>query len=873
MRLKNCFLFLTIFTWLGFAQTETQQNKIYDALEAFVANPKPEKIHLLDKIEADFYSNKSIKTSDDLLAIVILNCNKAYYLNQFGQIEKAIATYEKAWQLFDKKCSANSKKTFDISENCLQKLGNLYTIIGDYNNAENTIKQYYSIAFANKNTVVTNAAILNLAIVQQQSGNIESSTDMLKGMLNSNQLNANETANYKSVLASNYLLLNKNDKAEKEILATINILLKQKNNTTQLATCYRNLSSVYFQKKNYQLAAAYFETALKNISETVGFGKHEEAAVFYEYAVLLYKMKNNTKANEYINRATDNLIDGFRNQNADLPNQKQLFADNVLLDIIELKASIYTSENRFDKALEAYKLCDYIDDLFNNLLVHENAKIINQMRVRNRVEKCIAIYDKLYQSTKKIIYLEKAFLLSEKTKSGVLKNYLNKIKTASREELYLQEQLQNTANLILIEQQKVNYADLERINDLTIQQNQIMLKIKSIKKANVQIGENNLDLAQLFEKLKKDKASMIEYFVGQETIYSFALSENKIVLNSFENSEINKNKIIKFINFFATSDAISNDISGYNVAANAVYNILNIPKKENKNLIIIPDGLLNFVPFEALITKTSTTTNFAKMNYLINDFSIGYNNSASFYLSANSLSNKDSVLGIFPVFEKTDYELTFSKTELKNIKKNFEGQFYENTNANFQNFKNNANQFSILHLSTHADAGDVEFPATIKFFDRDVLYSELYNLNINPDLVVLSACQTGIGKLYKSEGAMSIARGFQFAGAQNLLLSLWKVNDFTTSVFMSDFYKNIKNKMSFFEANQQAKKDFLADKTISNTKKSPYYWSAFVYYGTLEKPEPNYLYWILAGISILLTSSILFIQIKKYRLRKQLKTS
>ena len=99
---------MTIFTWLGFAQTEMQQNKIYDALEAFVANPKLEKIKLLDKIEADFYSNKSIKTSDDLLAIVILNCNKAYYLNQFGQIEKAIATYEKAWQLFDKKCSANS---------------------------------------------------------------------------------------------------------------------------------------------------------------------------------------------------------------------------------------------------------------------------------------------------------------------------------------------------------------------------------------------------------------------------------------------------------------------------------------------------------------------------------------------------------------------------------------------------------------------------------------------------------------------------------------------------------------------------------------------------------------------------------------------
>ena len=65
-------------------------------------------------------------------------------------------------------------------------------------------------------------------------------------------------------------------------------------------------------------------------------------------------------------------------------------------------------------------------------------------------------------------------------------------------------------------------------------------------------------------------------------------------------------------------------------------------------------------------------------------------------------------------------------------------------------------------------------------------------MNINSHLVVLSACETGIGKLYKSEGAMSIARGFQFAGAQNLLFSLCKVNDYTTSVFMDLFYKNIK---------------------------------------------------------------------------------
>lgn len=172
-------------------------------------------------------------------------------------------------------------------------------------------------------------------------------------------------------------------------------------------------------------------------------------------------------------------------------------------------------------------------------------------------------------------------------------------------------------------------------------------------------------------------------------------------------------------------------------------------------------------------------------------------------------------------------------------------------------------------MSTHATAGDIETPASIKFYDREVLYSELYHLDINPNLVVLSACETGIGKLYKSEGAMSVARGFQFAGAQNLLFSLWKVNDYTTSVFMGDFYKYVKQNDSYFEANAKAKLDFLKTKNISNAKKSPYYWAAFVYYGSLENKEKNN--YVLIGfvtIATLIGCFLLFKLIAK-RIKKE----
>jgi CHAT domain-containing protein len=137
-------------------------------------------------------------------------------------------------------------------------------------------------------------------------------------------------------------------------------------------------------------------------------------------------------------------------------------------------------------------------------------------------------------------------------------------------------------------------------------------------------------------------------------------------------------------------------------------------------------------------------------------------------------------------------------------------------------------------------------------------------------LVVLSACETGIGKLYKSEGAMSIARGFQFAGAQNLLFSLWKVNDFTTSILMEKFYANIKSGKSYFASNHKAKLDFLKDSSITNAKKSPYYWSAFVYYGTLEtNSSGNYFIWfsILGSVIGLF---LLFKIFKKWKNSKRL---
>ena len=226
---------------------------------------------------------------------------------------------------------------------------------------------------------------------------------------------------------------------------------------------------------------------------------------------------------------------------------------------------------------------------------------------------------------------------------------------------------------------------------------------------------------------------------------------------------------------------------------------------------------------------------------------------------------EEKVLGVFPVFKNSEFELSYSEKEMLAIKKIFSGLFLSNNKATYANFKKNALDYSILHISTHASSGDADVPANIRFYDQEVMYSELYNLEINPNLIVLSACETGIGKWYKGEGAMSVARGFQFSGAQNFLFSLWKVNDYTTSKLMENFYENIHYKYSYSAGIQEAKIQFLSDSNIANVKKSPYYWAAFVYYGSLENHNTNYFWgWIFISVIV-----IGFIIVLMWKFRKR----
>ena len=112
---------------------------------------------------------------------------------------------------------------------------------------------------------------------------------------------------------------------------------------------------------------------------------------------------------------------------------------------------------------------------------------------------------------------------------------------------------------------------------------------------------------------------------------------------------------------------------------------------------------------------------------------------------------------------------------------------------------------------------------------------DLYNLQLNADMVVLSACETGIGELQKGEGIISLARGFTYAGAKSIITSLWSVEDECTKKIMISFYEYLDQGLAKDAALRQAKLDYINDEQTTHVDAHPFYWSPFIGVGDMGK--------------------------------------
>jgi CHAT domain-containing protein len=281
---------------------------------------------------------------------------------------------------------------------------------------------------------------------------------------------------------------------------------------------------------------------------------------------------------------------------------------------------------------------------------------------------------------------------------------------------------------------------------------------------------------------------------------------------------------------------------------------------KKSRLIIIPDGVLNYLPFEVLLTENKKPTagiSYSDLPFLVKKYPVSYGQSASVLktLIAKSPEAKE-LAGVYkrliafgdPLYEDTLFNsqikyarLEFSGKEIENIASFFKAEssdIYLRNKATEENLKqkNDLDKFNYIHFATHGfinedkpDLSSLVLTSGKNSGEDGFLQAaEIFKLKLNPELVVLSACQTGLGKLVRGEGIVGLTRAFMYAGAPSVLVSLWSVSDMSTATLMGAFYKNlIKNKLSKTDALRQAQLTLISDPTYSH----PFYWAPFILIG------------------------------------------
>jgi CHAT domain-containing protein len=310
-------------------------------------------------------------------------------------------------------------------------------------------------------------------------------------------------------------------------------------------------------------------------------------------------------------------------------------------------------------------------------------------------------------------------------------------------------------------------------------------------------------------------------------------------------------------------------------------------------LIIIPDGVLNYIPFEMLSPEKPTS--FKNASFLIKNYTISYGASANLLIeqAKKSLQNtaQESFVGFAPSYRNqkaknevyvmravttrdSAYDLPGATEEVQKIHEIVGGKTFMSDDANVAQFKKTAPHFKILHLAMHGLI-DENNPSNNRLLftknpadtlnDNELTAAELNTMTLHADLAVLSACNTGFGKLSKGEGVMSVARAFNYAGVPSTVMSLWIADDNETSGIMIDFYKNLKMGMPKDEALRQAKLTYL-DKAKLDDKAAPFFWAAFVLSGNTEgvsfdTPLPMWAYGCIGFVA--LVSLLLFFKFRK----------
>ncbi|RLD83986.1 MAG: hypothetical protein DRJ07_05685, partial [Bacteroidetes bacterium] len=644
---------------------------------------------------------------------------------------------------------------------------------------------------------------------------------------------------------------------------------KEIKSSQYLANAELYLAKLYIeQDMQFEKSQELILSSLDKNIKVFGYENDIISEDYYWLAELAKKRKNKEKFFAFITRA-------LKSAKYDKNSLEEVIAPYQALSALALMGDWYMdtyerTENT--KALEdKFQLIDQEIALIKHIQKNfstDQSKINLANEYRKVFEKGLNTCWILYHKTKDLKYLEKAFELSETNRSTTLLEGLQdtKFKLYSgipKELLEKEKKIKQTLERVKLDlyyEVKSSNPDKEYYSNLLDQRILWSKRLDSIhlvfekdypRYVDLKYSNKVIGISDVQKNIDR-YTQFIIYFLGENDLYSFDITKDAV---SFLKGAVSKDLIEK-TNLFKSNLIAQNDIQK---VSKTLYRYLlkNQLEKTKENLVIIPDNVLNYIPFEILQSDDN--------KYLIEDYIICYVGSVRIFLELNNDFFKYSPPKFWAGFspEYTDGNtISSASNEIKSISEMVDGDDFIGENSKKQNFLDNNKNYSILHLAMHAKINN-EYPQFNKlvFVDGDLTASEIYLSNTKANLTVLSACSTGFGKLEKGEGIMSMARAFHFSGVPSVLMSLWEVPDKETKKIMISFYKYLEKGKNKSEALRNAKIEYLASTNDKNLL-HPFYWAGFVLNGNSDQLYGNYTtyYYILLG---LILTSIIWFFIKK----------
>jgi len=348
-------------------------------------------------------------------------------------------------------------------------------------------------------------------------------------------------------------------------------------------------------------------------------------------------------------------------------------------------------------------------------------------------------------------------------------------------------------------------------------------------------------------KLRNEKA-YIEYFAGENHIYIASLTGTHSSMHRLERTDDIDKHVSQFLSLLqdpkAYPDSVTNKPKYFSDISHRLYQVLMEPVMSQLSqwpgsLVLVPDDELGKIPFELIVTaRPNDDAGFKELDYLLKDSNISYQFAAKVNES-DSKPQKGTILGIAYADDDIVDErrvlggLPGAVDEINYLKANFSGDYFVGDRGTKQRFLEEAQKHNILHLAIHGQSNTSQYQEPVLLFngehDFQLTPKDLFQTKINAQMAVLSACETGVGKLEKGEGILSMARGFATAGVPSIVTTLWTVNDNAGSKITQNFYQHLDDGLPKDEALRLAKLDYLYNSNAVSA--NPYYWGGYIHIG------------------------------------------